>query len=341
VGAVDHATGGSTVSVWKYLAPDKQSELSRRRRRLYPIHFYVGRNGSGKSLAAVYDTLPDLDAGLPVLSTVRLLDFRNPRPCDDDNCRDLWHGAEGHMAAHPLYVPFTDWPQLLKWPPGGKDGSGTVIMDEITGVADSNENASLPAAAATHLAQLRRADCAVRITGLNFVRASKRIREAVSAVTRCQSSLPVTVYHADGSAKLWRARRLAKWVTYDAQSLPMDDITDAAYLKADRLGSGRHWIPESLALKAYDTFAPVLSVGTVTDSGRCAYCGGNRRAPECSCSDYQEAKADRKASAGSQTRSGENRRSPSVARHLVTAHDDSDCTCAAGDVMACPQRIPH
>lgn len=283
------------------LAGDKQSEAARRRRRAYPIHFYVGRNGAAKTLCAVYDTLPDLDAGLSVLSTVRLLDFRNPRACDDAACSDLMHGTRGHMAAHPGYVPFTTWPQLLAW----KDGA--VIMDEITGVADSNESAALPTAAGNHLAQLRRGDCAVRITGLNFVRANKRIREAVNAVTRCQSSLPVTVYREDGSAKLWRARRLAKWVTYDAQSLPMDDITDAAYEKADVLVRGRHWIPTSLAIAAYDTYAPVLHVGTVSESGRCAYCGGTRRAPECSCADYQGAKSERR-NAGPQARSAEDRR---------------------------------
>ena len=293
----------------RLLAADKQSEAARRRRRAYPIHFYVGRNGAAKTLCAVYDTLPDLDAGMHVLSTVRLLDFRNPRACDDDACPDLMHGMADHMAAHPGYVPFQTWPQLLEWT------RGPVIMDEITGVADSNESSALPAAAGNHLAQLRRGDCAVRITGLNFIRANKRIREAVNAVTRCQSSLPQTVYHEDGSAKLWRARRLAKWVTYDAQSLPMDDITDGAYAKADKLCSGRHWIPSSLAISAYDTYAPVLHVGTVSEAGRCAYCGGGRRAPECSCADYQEAKAARKG-AGPQTRSGEDRRTGRTGLYL-------------------------
>lgn len=289
------------------LASVKQSERARDRRRMYPIHMYVGRNGSGKTLAAVYDTMPELDQGMHCLSTVRLLDYDNPRPCDDAACDDVWHGRPGHMAAHPLYVPFRTWPQLLDWP-GPYGIQGPVLMDEITGVADSNESAGLPTVAGNKLAQLRRDDCSVRITGLNFIRAHKRIREAVSAVTRCQSSMPVDAFHADGSTRLWRARRLAKWTTYDAQSLPVDDHTEHAYDSADQLISGRHWIPSSVALAAYDTFAPVLMVGTVTESGRCAHCGGTRRNPECSCSDYQDSKAVRRV-AGSQTRSGENRRS--------------------------------
>jgi len=284
---------------------------------------YTGRNGAGKSLAAVYDTLPDLDAGLSVLSTVRLLDFRDPRPCEDDNCADLMHGKAGHLHAHPGYVPFTVWPQLLDW------RRGPVIMDEITGVADSNEGASMPQAAANKLAQLRRDDCAVRITGLNFIRANKRIRESVNAVTRCQSFLPVTQYHEDGTAKLWRSRRLAKWTTYDAQSLPVDDHTESAYDKADVLCRGRHWIPTSLTLAAYDTFAPVLMVGTVTDSGRCAYCGGSRRAPECSCADYHVAKADRKQLAlDSTSRSGENRALGRGGSRVKVPAESLGCTCA-------------
>ena len=284
------------------LASDKQSMAARARRRAFPIHMYTGKNGSGKSLCAVYDTMPELDAGMPCLSTVRLLDYRNPRLCDDPKCDHLMHGKPDHWAAHPGYVPFRTWPQLLTWE------RGPVLMDEITGVADSNDGAALPVAASNKLAQLRRDDCSVRITGLNFIRANKRIRESVLAVTRCQSYLAVDAYHADGSLKLWRTRRFARWTTYDAQSLPTDDHTEGAYEKADKLCSGRHWIPTSPAIAAYSSMDAVLMVGTVTDAGRCAHCGGTRRAPECSCADYQAAKPVRRSSAGSQGRvASENR----------------------------------
>lgn len=279
------------MNLGKLLAGERQAETARARRRSYPIHMYVGRNGAGKSLAAVYDTIPDLEAGRPCLSTVRLLDYNNPRPCDDPTCEDSNHGASDHMAAHPLYVPFTTWQQLLDW------RSGAVLMDEITGVADSNESAGLPVVAANKLAQLRRDDCTVRITGLNFIRANKRIREAVNAVTRCRSLLPVDVVAEDGTKRVWRQRRLAIYNTYDAQSLPVDDHTDHAYEVADHLCTGKLWIPDSVAIKAYDSLDKVLMVGTVTDSGRCAHCAGTRRTPECSCPDYQESKTERRAPA--------------------------------------------
>ena len=273
------------MNILQMLAPDRQAENGRNRRRAFPIHMYCGRNGAGKSAAMIYDTIPDLEAGLPVLSTVRLLDYNNPRPCDDADCEDVMHGRADHLAAHPLWVPFTDWPQLLEWK------RGPVLMDEITGIADSNESASMPNMVGNRLGQLRRYDCTVRLTGLNFIRANKRIREAVNAVTRCESFFPVTAYAADGSALLWKQRRLAKYRTYDAQSLPVDDHTDAAYEKADHIITSTLYLPSSVAVRAYDTLAPVLMVGTVTDSGRCAHCAGNRRTPECSCPDYQEAKA--------------------------------------------------
>lgn len=273
----------------KILAPTGQTERARGIRRAYPIHFYTGRNGSGKSLCAVYDTLPDLAAGKKVLSTVRFLDFEDPRPCDDPLCEDVMHGHPSHMAAHPNWIPFTRWPQLLEFE------GGPVVMDEITGVADSNEGAALPSAVANMLAQLRRREVTLRITGLSFIRANKRIREATNAVTVCSSMFGVTAYAEDGSEKVWKQRRLSKWITYDAQSLPADkDVSKNAYENADRFTSATHWIPVSPALKAYDTLAPVSTVGEVSDAGRCAHCGGNRRAEECSCHDYQHRKASRR-----------------------------------------------
>lgn len=299
-----------------WLARDGQSEAARKRRRMYPIHVYVGRNGAAKTLCAVYDTLPDLDAGLPCLSTVRLTDFRHPRPCTDELCTDPAHGLPGHMAAHPAYVPFTRWEQLLEW------RRGPVIMDEITGVADSADS-DLPAPVRDFFAQMRRADVSVRITGLNWIRVNKRIREAVNAVTRCRSSFPVTVQDEDGHERMWRARRLAKWVTYDAQSLPIDDHTEHAYDQADVLVKGRHWIPTSLARHAYDTFAPVLSVGTVTDSGRCAHCGGTRRAPECSCADYVASRAKSRGTVARRPLAAEDAGHGSHARHSAARDSDA------------------
>jgi hypothetical protein len=286
-------------------------------RRGFAVHFYGGRNGAAKSLAAVYDSLPDLDAGVPVLSTVRLLDFRNSRLCDDLACECDKRDGGRHFAAHPSYVPWTTWEQMLELK------AGVLLADEVTGVADSMEGSSLPSQVGNVLHQLRRVDVVLRMTGLSFVRANKRIREATTGLTRCRSGWPVSALDEDGNPRQWRARRMASLQTYDAQSLPLDDISDAAYEKADLIGTSRHWIPGSQAILAYDTFDAVSRIGSVTDAGRCAHCGGTRRAPECSCADYQERK-DRKRSAGPQGRRTEDRRPEPDHVHLVPAQQDAE-----------------
>ena len=291
----------SLVGPWVagFQGSDKANERARRLRRAHAIHMYVGRNGSGKSLAMVYDTIPDLELGRPVLSTVRITDYKDPRPCTDEACRDDRHGRPDHLAAHPLWIPFTDWPQLLTFK------GGAVLMDEIVGVADSAESAAIPPVVRKKFQELRRDEVQLRITGLNWIRAHKRIREAVRAVTRCEGFLPVTVLDDDGHEMVWRQRRLAVWRTYDSQTLPVDDHTDNAYDQADLLAKARHWIPTSPAIKAYDTLSAVTTVGSISDAGRCAHCEGSRRVPECSCPDYVEKKAAR--SATRKPRSGEDR----------------------------------
>lgn len=276
-------------------------------RRGWPIHGYVGSNGGGKSTAMAWDTIPSLLAGRPVLSTVRLLDFQNPRPCP--GCDELGHvrpvmvPAEGpsrpyepppmvqvgetiHQAAHPLWIPFTEWSQLLE------AKACDVLMDEVTGVASSRESQSMPAPVANKLVQLRRADVIVRWSAPNWARADKIIRECSQVVTYARGYLP----KPDGDAdRMWRNRRLFKWTTYDASEFENFTVGKREQLKP--LQRDWHWGPSSIAFRVFDTFDAVLSIGTVTDSGRCYQCGGTRRAPACSCPDYKHGK--RSADAGS------------------------------------------
>lgn len=239
-------------------------------RRTLPIHGYVGANGGGKSAAMVWDTLPTLLAGYPVLSTVRLLDFENPRPCDDPACNSADH--EKHMAAHPLWQPLVEWEQLLE----ARDCD--VLLDEVTGVASSRESASMPAPVANKLVQLRRADVIVRWSAPNWARADKIIRECSQGVTYCRGYLAKE--HAEGGRR-WRNRRLFKWSTYDAADF--EDFTSGKREALKAMQVDLHWGPGSPAFTAYDTLDAVLTVGTVTDSGRCYRCGGRRSVPACRC----------------------------------------------------------
>lgn len=251
-------------------------------RRSYPIAGYTGPNGSGKTLAMVYDTLPTLAKGRRVLSTVRLLDWQNPRLCDDEGCRAANHST--HLAAHPCYVPWVDWAQLLE------AEHCDVLADEITGIASSREHMGLPAAVANSLVQLRRRDVTFRWSAPAWARADLLIRECSQSVTVCRGLFAET--KKDDQERLWRPRRLARWVTFDAQA--RTQMSDGTFKDAKPFAAAWHWIPKSEAIHAYDTYDAVSMIGQVSDSGRCSSCGGRRSVPECGCEDYQARKASGK-----------------------------------------------
>lgn len=291
---------------------DPRHDRARDKRRSAPIRGYFGLNGSGKSWAMVHDVIPDLEAGMPCLSTVRLLDYKNPRMCelDEDSCDD-WgqHNASdhrgnfiGHKHPHPLYEPLREWRQVLDL------RGGNILLDEITGVADSNGSA-LPPAVANVLPQLRRNEVALSYTSIDFMRTNIRIREMTRTVNMCESFLPTTAYDSEGNALMWKQRRLSKIRTYDAANLK-GDLGDkyVEKLAESRLMIGWHWIPGSPAGDAYSTLDQVLSVGRLNDAGRCVVCDGTRRAVECGCADYQERKASRTARTARKGRSPEDGR---------------------------------
>lgn len=262
-----------------------QNLRRRSARRGWPIMGYVGPNGGGKTAAMVWDTLPSLEAGRPVLSTVRILDYLNPRPCDDLDCPHPEHALDvevTHRAAHPLWIPFTGWEQLLN--ARGMD----VLMDEVTGVGSSRESQSMPAPVANALVQQRRADNVIRWSAPAWARADKIIRECSQAVTYCRGYMPVRV-EGDGGDRSWRTRRMFKWTTYDASEF--EDFTVGKREALSGLQVDWHWGPGSPVFSAYDTFDAVSSIGTVTDSGRCYRCGGTRRIPACSCPKVSEGEA--------------------------------------------------
>lgn len=267
-------------------------------RRGSPIHAYVGPNGGGKSLAMVNDTLPSLDAGRPVLSTVRLLDWRAPcMLCESRKCP---RGCPGPLLPpHPLYTPFTDYRQLLDW------RGGDVLMDEVTGVASSRESMSLPPQVANYLVQLRRRDVLLRWTAPNWLRADKIMREVSLAVTYCIGYLPKTRCAEDGQERLWRDRRLFYWRTYDATVF--DEFS--AHKRENVKASARElfWRPSSHATRAYDTLDAVESLGATVDGGLCITCNGKRRPIPCSCPDQRPSRPTRAQTAGTLARKAQPR----------------------------------
>ena len=251
----------------------------RKMRRGFAITAFVGANGGGKTAGMIWDTLPSLRSGRPVLSTVRLLDFENPRVCDADPLEcglDHSGDAPSHMAAHPLWIPFTSWHQLHE------AEHCDVLMDEVTGVASSRESHSMPGEVGNRLNQLRRADVVLRWTAPSWRRADTIIRECTQVVVSCRGFFAKTVHAPDGEPeRMWGERRLFVWQAFDAYAF--EDFTAGTRDRLKPLGRDRHWGPGSPSFAAYDTYDSVLSIGTVNASGRCMTCGGRRSAPTCRC----------------------------------------------------------
>ena len=236
-----------------------------------PISGYTGANGSGKSLVCALDTMPDLAAGVPVLSTMRFLDWENPRPCDDPAC-GCDKGLEGrHRAAHPCYLPWTDWDQLMDL------SFGVAIADEIMGVASATDRSDLPQRVMKRMQKMRHFDITFRWTGPAWARADKTLRELTQSVTVCVGDRKVP---AEDQRRAWRQARRVTADSYDVQQ--MVDFREQSRSRLGLVGRQRLWVPKCDARLAYDTFDRVFEVGSA-EGGRCDDCGRRIRQEYCKC----------------------------------------------------------
>lgn len=241
-----------------------------------------------------------------MLSTVRLLDWENPRECAGGaECDDPdSHVLDGrvHGATHPLYVRWTRWGQVREM---GRRYD--VWADEVTGVANSRDTTGLPKSAQNLVVQLRRDDAVLRWTSPSMDRADVLFRTVTQGLVSCEGYCSWTD-HASG--RLWPQKRLFHWSLHDLKALPPDptwhQITEA--------GSAAHtwfWGPMSEVFAGYDTFAPVSTVGRLTVTGACEVCEGSRRRHECTCPDYLAEQAEVRAARAGAPAGG--RRTPPAA----------------------------
>lgn len=238
-----------------------------------PIVGFNGYNGTGKSIAAVICAQAHLEAGRTVLSTMRLQDYANPRPCADNQCTCSRHGQPGHLAAHPLWEPFTDWRQLF----GFRDGY--VLLDEATGVADAREKgAGMPVQINNYLPQLRRKNVFLGWTTIDWRFADARLRRISRVLVWATGHAPV---YADG--EVWGRNRWFLWRAYDARGIGDDFDPSTAREGVSRIGRYVYVRGQGTAQLAYDTLEDVLTLGQVDEAGMCVDCGGQRSRPRCDC----------------------------------------------------------
>lgn len=253
---------------------DHQNQRASAARRSFPITAYVGPNGGGKTLAMVLDTIPTqhgirwhcanpdhlhtqrgiVEGWRTILSTVPLLD--------------------GNGVPHPLYVPFTDFQQLVE------AEHCDVLMDEVTGVASSRDSQRMDARVANKLVQLRRADVVLRWTAPNWARADKIMREVTQAVVECRGYFAgQPILGAAGSAGLWAPKRVFRFRTFD--SIEFEEWSAS---KRDTLDTvNNQWFKGvgSEAFKRYDTLGAVSMVAGMTPEDTCTVCEGRITRPIC------------------------------------------------------------
>lgn len=218
-----------------------------------PISAYVGSNGSGKSLCAVIDAMTHLSAGRPVLSSIPLFD---------------WEQSPGTL--HPNYVPLTDWRQLLDFE------GGHLLLDEVTGFADSRQSSTMPAQVRSMLVQLRKRDVTLAWTCPDYSMSDVTIRRVTQSVTLCRSFWRKPVEDA-----IWQQASLFLFRTYDAHAL--DQFSEDRRDKLRPLVRQVFFAKGSDAFRAYDTLAKVELHDHQNLGGTCVHCFGKITARRCQC----------------------------------------------------------
>lgn len=218
----------------------------------------------------IRDTLPTLDAGRRVLSTVRLLT------------------PEGDL--HPcceMIEPEIGLQQLAA------ARNCDILLDEVTGIAEARSAMSMPKALLDIFMQLRRRNVRLRWTSPAFMRADASIRQVTQLVTVCNSYVkgpppPPPPGEVDGDDVFpWPSKRLFRYRSFDASDI---EKFEAAKLT----GVGQHKVKvqvsewwwrgtDSRAASSYSTRDAVTHLSTMDDSGYCLGCGGMRSRSKCSC----------------------------------------------------------
>ncbi len=282
---------------------------------------WLGANGDGKSAGLVGCRMHTLARGIPDLGTVRIVDWQNPRPCEDSSC--TFPGHPDHGAAHPLWTPLVSYDQMLAW------DRGTISLDEVQGIGDVHDSGGMPYQWRNAVRKLRHSDVSLMWTAPDWGSAPVPVRRVTRVVVQATGKRGVPVYlpcetcqqvHPKPTAgcsdrsrrRLWDANRRLRYAAYDARAF--DEWTEAKRKPENRLARAALWMPKAAVGRAYDSHGPVLSIAAADHAGTCIGCGGTRRRQECSCEDYVMYKArHRRGAARSLEVAGEGQEAPAVA----------------------------
>ena len=273
----------------------KRNSRAVQRRRGLEIRAYVGPNGSFKSATAVMDLLPTLRGEKwhceepshkhndPILDA-----DGEPVACGPDAVHDGYRIVlstvlitdPGTGGPHPLYRRLKSWRQFLD------AEHADLLLDEVTGIANSRDSMSLPRPVQVKLDQLRKVDDTLSFTAPSFQRADSTLRTTAKGIVDCRGYMSDRSEAASSSA--WKKKRLARTRTFSATDLEQFTVGAGAQdrqkqhrLKAEIVQWW--WGPDSEVFSSYSSKGAVARLGQVSDAGMCLDCGGRRTPARCTC----------------------------------------------------------
>lgn len=298
---------------WYVGVDNRKSVAAALDREQVPILAFVGGNGGGKSLAAIYTLLPVLAGQEWVCANPDHLHthgtecaarkYLSSEPSEVCDCATAWEVIDGArqvielddggtiagvrrvlstvelrdldnlIEPSPYYERLRSFVQLL-----GVEHAD-VLMDEVTGVASSRSHQSLPVQVENLIQQLRRRDARLIWTTPDYGNADNRIRSVTRAVIYCKG------FGVDRSTSVeggkWRPSVLFRWTMYDAAEF--DSFTVGKREKLRPMSRQFFYRPGHIVERAYDTLAAVSQLGAAVEGGMCISCGGGRSRAACTC----------------------------------------------------------
>lgn len=246
------AAAGERPKDWQELLFRGSTQAQAQRRQI-PILGYFAENGMGKTANMMRDLVPDIIAGVPLLSSVPIYDFRKPR-------------EGGGFEIYDNFQLFTHWGQLSDL------RNGVLVLDEIGAIADSSS--SLGEAVREELPQMRKQNDRVVYTAPDWSNAHLRLRQITQGIVVCRgySQASDRYRRRRGEATdlpvMWRQNRLFSTRTISA--IGREEFTKKQIIDAKSKATEWWWGPASPAFNMYDTLYRVQKVS----EARCPH-------PEC------------------------------------------------------------
>jgi hypothetical protein len=259
----------------------------------FPIHAFIGPNGSSKTYCAVHmRAVPAFLQGREV-------------------CANLELDPTVVGASPDLFVPLESWRQVSTL------RDSVLVLDEISSVLPSRQAQSVPADLLRRLNQLRKVGVSIVWTAPSWARCDVALREVTQGVTVCRSRVADRWQRVPGTAKLpwrpfgervrwtealkaefgvenprrpyvpsrvgWEPRAFFTWCTYDARE--WDEFTFSKAAQVNPKNVMHHWRPSHSTERVYKTMEEVEMLDHLADTGVCLVCNGTRRRRSCECAD--------------------------------------------------------